>query len=296
MSPFLLQLLAGPETGCPLISDEPGFLTDTGNGNKYPVIEGVPRFVQSVNSSIAEGTKNFNYSSHYEEDALAVNYFEEDEYPATKNERRRNRQTLISEVPDDCNSILDIGCGGAWVASHFLKRNKQVISMDISSTNPVKALQLLPHPNHAALVADAFHLPFADNSLDCIIASEVIEHLVDPALFLRCVLKKLKPGGCLLLMTPYNEKLVYHLCIHCNQLTPQNAHLHSFDEQKIRSIVPAENTKLKTIVFCNKYFLKLRIYNLLSFLPLRLWRWVDKMANAISYKPVSFVIKIIKTD
>ena len=71
---------------------------------------------------------------------------------------------------------------------------------------------------------------------------------------------------------------------------------YSFDEKKIRSIVPAENIKLKTIVFCNKYFLKLRIYNLLSFLPLRLWRLADKMANAIAYKPVSFVIKIIKTD
>ena len=295
MNSFLLKLLADPLTGQPLRIEEDTFLMDETSGNKYPVIQNVPRFVQATPAVTTAEKGTFDYSSHYEQDAVAVDYFQEDEFPATRNERKRSRQTIISQVPDNCKTILDIGCGGAWVADHFLKKGKQVISMDISSVNPVKALEQHPHPDHAAIVADAFYLPFADGSIDCIVASEVIEHVEDRALFLKNVLKKVKPGGCLILMTPYNEKIVYHLCIHCNQLTPQNAHLHSFDEQKIKAIMPA-NTTVKNIVFCNKYFLKLRIYNLLAFLPLGLWRAVDKLANAIAYKPVSFVIKITKTN
>lgn len=296
MNSFLLNILADPQTGHPLTVENDGFLVNAANGNRYPVAGGVPRFVQPGNNVEVPGSSGFDYSSHYEQDAIAVDYFEEDEFPATRNERKRSRQTIIDEVPDDCKTILDIGCGGAWVAAHFLKKNRQVISMDISSVNPVKALRLYPHSNHAAIVADAFFLPFADGSLDCIIASEVIEHVVDPALFVKGLLKKLKPGGCIILMTPYNEKRVYHLCIHCNQLTPQNAHLHSFDEKKIAALVPKENTRIKNIVFCNKYLLKLRIYNLLAFLPLPAWRAVDKLANAIAFKPVSYVIKITKTN
>lgn len=291
MNSFLLKILADPFSGDVLTLTNDSLVNLT-NGDTYPITDGVPRFLKKINNT---SSGNFDYSSHYEQDALAVDYFEDDDFPATRYQRMRSRQTIINEVPATCNTILDIGCGGAWVAAYFLQKNKQVISMDISSVNPVKALKMHPHANHTAIVADAFHLPFADHSLDCIIASEVIEHVVDPSLFLKTLLKKIKPGGCIILMTPYNEKLVYHLCIHCNQLTPQNAHLHSFNEQKMKAIVPAENTSIKNIVFCNKYFVKLRIYNLLSFLPLSLWNVVDKLANAIARKPLSFVIKITKT-
>ncbi len=289
MNSFLLRILADPQTGEPLTFTN-SFLVNTVSGTSYPIDDNVPRFLQ-FNASFND---EFDYSSHYEQDAIAFDYFKEDDFLSTRNERLRSRQTVISEVPANCESILDIGCGSAWVAEHFLKKGKQVISMDISSVNPAKAMKLYPQKNHAAVVADVFYLPFKDNSVDCVIASEVIEHVVDPALFLRNILRIIKPGGCLILMTPYDEKRVYHLCIHCNQLTPQNAHLHSFNEEKIKAIVPTENTTIKNTIFCNKNFLKLRIYNLLSFLPLPIWRMVDKVANAISFKPLSYVIKITK--
>jgi ubiquinone/menaquinone biosynthesis C-methylase UbiE len=96
---------------------------------------------------------------------------------------------------------------------------------------PITALKNLPHPDHSAIVADVFNMPFKKNSFDIIIASEVIEHVFDPKLFIEKISAVLKPGGKLILLTPYNETIIYHLCVHCNNPTPANAHLHSFNEK-----------------------------------------------------------------
>jgi SAM-dependent methyltransferase len=52
------------------------------------------------------------------------------------------------------------------------------------------------------LVADATDLPFADGSLNFLIASHVLEHLPFPLLALRAWYRSLAPGGGLLLKVP----------------------------------------------------------------------------------------------
>jgi hypothetical protein len=44
-----------------------------------------------------------------------------------------------------------------------------------------------------------------------------------------------RPGGRVLISTPYRERIRYVLCIHCNQPTPIHAHLNSFDEHRLAS-------------------------------------------------------------
>jgi len=296
MKPFLLDLLAEPCTNEPLHTNGDNYLINSRSGKHYQIISGVPDFLigqQNEAPGNCENTVLFDYRDHYEKDAVEFNYFQEDESLLTRNERLRSRQMVINSVPANAVSILDIGCGSAWVAAYFLRLNKQVISMDISTTNPIKALKMYDYPNHAAVIADAFYLPFKNNSIDCIIASEVIEHVPDPARFIKSTISKLKSGGKLILITPYNEKIEYYLCIHCNKPTPKNAHLHSFNESSIKNLT-GDGIELKTTAFCNKIFLKLRLYNLLSFLPFSLWQLTDKFANLIFRKPVIFHIEITK--
>ena len=50
------------------------------------------------------------------------------------------------------------------------------------------------------LNGDIFHLPIADNSMDIVLSSEVVEHLPDPAL--REMQRVLKPGGYAMVTTP----------------------------------------------------------------------------------------------
>ena len=56
------------------------------------------------------------------------------------------------------------------------------------------------------LRANAENLPFRDE-LDAIVASDVLEHVLNPADFLHSALEALRPGGRLLLKVPYRENI-----------------------------------------------------------------------------------------
>jgi 2-polyprenyl-3-methyl-5-hydroxy-6-metoxy-1,4-benzoquinol methylase len=156
----------------------------------------------------------------------------------------------------------------------------------------VKVLQENQHENHAAVVADAYHLPFKKNSFDVIIASEIMEHVSDPKLFISELMKALKPTGKLIITTPYNEKIQYYLCVHCNKPTPKNAHLHSFNEKNITNFIPSQFSNYSLEKFSNKYLVRLRLNLLLSFLPFQLWKIIDSVANHFLKKPMRFLIEI----
>jgi 2-polyprenyl-3-methyl-5-hydroxy-6-metoxy-1,4-benzoquinol methylase len=201
LSNFLQSILVDPLNGEPL-----DYLPEqnnlSGKINSYPVVENVPILIKpapyykETNSPLHNNIgSQFQYLEHYEKDAELFDYFEEDKCFATAEERKRSREMIISKVDKNCSAILDIGCGSAWVAKHFLPLQKKVVSMDISKKKPVTALKNFPHPNHSAIVADVFNMPLKKNSFDTIIASEVIEHVFDPKLFIEKISTVLKPGG-----------------------------------------------------------------------------------------------------
>lgn len=232
---------------------------------------------------------NFNYIDHYKKDAVEFDYFEERK-GATAHDERRVREYIISKISKNINSILDVGCGNGWVAKEFLSKGKQVCSLDISVTNPAIAKKLYQNEKHFGVAADSFHLPFKNNSFDCVIASEIIEHVIEPKDFIKELFSVVKSGGSLIITTPYKEKIIYYLCIHCNQKTPANAHIHSFDENKLRDIYSGkdlESFKYKT--FGNKALLFLRTHVILKFFPFWLWMIIDRFGNRIYNKPVHII-------
>jgi len=232
---------------------------------------------------------DFNYIDHYKKDAVEFDYFEERK-GATAHDERRVRECIISKIPKSVSSILDVGCGNGWVAKEFLPRGKQVYSLDISITNPAIAKKLYTNEKHFGITADSFHLPFNDNSFDCVIASEIIEHVYDPAGFVKELFRVVKKGGSLIITTPYKEKLIYYLCIHCNQKTPANAHIHSFDEKKLESLYSGSDLKsFKYETFGNKILLFLRTYVILQFFPFWIWKLKDKFFNLFIKKPFHII-------
>jgi SAM-dependent methyltransferase len=233
--------------------------------------------------------KNFNYIQHYKKDAAEFEYFEERK-GATAHDERRVREYVISKVSKDVKSILDVGCGSGWVAKYFVPKGVQVHSLDISVVNPAKALKLYPSDNHRGVVADSFRLPFTDCSFDCVIASEIIEHVVSPADFIQELFRVVKKNGELIITTPYKEKIIYNLCVHCNRKTPVNAHLHSFDEKKLELLYSGEDlNEFKYESFGNKLLIFLRTYTILQIFPFWLWKLKDKFANLFFNRPVHII-------
>ena len=57
------------------------------------------------------------------------------------------------------------------------------------------------------LICDAHTLPFADGSVDCVIAQAVFEHVLDPGICAAQAMRVLKPGGILYAETPFMQQV-----------------------------------------------------------------------------------------
>lgn len=292
MSAAFLELLVHPIYKTPLFFDAvQHVMTDTTTSDRFEIKDGVPILLTSTlhsnlnTSALHEraGT-TFRYKEHYQNDAVAYDYTEESENKIEREEIHRLRENILAEIPDDAEWILDVGCGGAWLAKTLVPQERKLISMDISDINPIRALKQVSGGSHSALVADVFELPFRPGAIDCIVASEIIEHVPDPKSFLSALFTVLKPGGKLIVTTPYNEFIRTSLCIHCNQLTPHNAHLHSFTEDKMQRILPGKAREVGMKVFNNKVLVKTHLQYLLRFLPLSFFNALDNFVNILTGK------------
>jgi len=248
-----------------------------------------------------------NYIEHYEKDAELFDYFEERECKATEHDEERLRQFIVSLIDKPYRTILDIGSGSGCLAEKIDFSKHNLISFDVSYKNIESVLQKTPNSKHFGIVGDALNPPFKSNSIDCIVASEVIEHLVSPKELISKMASILKPGGIFIISTPYKEKIPYYLCVHCNKMTPKNAHLHSFDENKLISYFnelnlfdgkqtegnygnDSQDCETEHFIFGNKALNILRTHVILKFLPFSIWRMVDRFANLIVNRPAHIII------
>ena len=287
-----LNHLVHPLNKTPLQYDElSNQIIDPAGNDRFAIKDNVPILLMpDIENALTEtelhasaGTR-FQYKEHYQNDAETYDYFKVTENPVEREEHNRLHQHILSEIPANASWILDTGCGGGWLANALKQKNKSVISMDISDINPIKATKDNPYPTHYGLVADVFEMPVKEGSIDCIVASEIIEHVSDPKRFIEALFNVLKPGGKIIITTPYNEHIMASLCIHCNRLTPHNAHLHSFTETSIEKYLPGKIKNYKTKVFNNKVLVRLGIQRMFSFLPLIIWEAFDNLANALTKK------------
>ena len=232
---------------------------------------------------------NMDYLEHYSNDAVIFDYFEERESKATEHDERRVREYIMSLIEGSGKLILDVGSGGAWVAKHLSKQHN-IVSFDIAEKNIQRAIEKMPNDNHFGVVGDALNSPFKNGIFDYIISSEVVEHVVKPKEFIGCLIDLLKPEGKLIISTPYKEVLHYSQCIHCNQMTPKNAHLHSFDENILLSFANEMIDKTNYYIFGNKALILLRTYVILRYFPFLLWKLIDKISNFIIRKKAHIII------
>lgn len=248
-----------------------------------------------VYNLLADDPDAGNYVAHYQRDAIEFDYWEAPADAATRHESDRLHATILREVPATARVVLDVGCGNAWLARHLLPEKAAVISFDIALRNTTEAITRYPAPNHFAVTGDAFDLPFRDGTLDAIVSSEVMEHVPDVPGYLGSLIRVLRPGGTLVITTPYNERLQYSLCIHCNRPTPLHAHIHSFNEPIVASFldaIPDISYRLRTL--SNKALLHLQTHRLLRHLPYGAWSAVDQLANRVVNRPGRLIIVIEK--
>jgi SAM-dependent methyltransferase len=100
--------------------------------------------------------------------------------------------------------LLDLGCGSGDLARHLAAAGYRVTGCDISPRMLEQAAAA--GPGHAvrwvALPPGWRELPFAQASLDTLVASSVLEYVPDPVRVLTECARVLRPGGVLLCTVP----------------------------------------------------------------------------------------------
>jgi SAM-dependent methyltransferase len=102
-------------------------------------------------------------------------------------------------------TVLDIGCGSALVAERLPDLGATYVGLDFPAHHIAFAAKSFADRDTALQTrwvrGDGEHLPFADGSVDVVVMSEVIEHLLRPELAVWEVSRVLRPGGVFLMTT-----------------------------------------------------------------------------------------------
>ena len=155
-----------------------------------PIIDGIPRFVDPTQ----------NYA-----DSFA---FQWKHWHDTLSDRRNLdlsgkkhavvlRRTRFDRYKTDGATILECGMGGGDDTEVLLDFPfSQIHSFDISSAVE-RAAKYLHNPRLVLSQASIYEIPYPDHSFDFVFCHRVLQHTPDPERALRCICKKVKPGGVL---------------------------------------------------------------------------------------------------
>lgn len=117
----------------------------------------------------------------------------------------KKRIKEIIQLAGNRGKILDIGCGSCIILTK-LKGKKYGIDADKKTLRIVSK----KHPEIHLAASGAEILPFAENSFDTVICTEVIEHLKHPEEALKEMHRVAKKGGEIIISTP-NYRSVWPL-------------------------------------------------------------------------------------
>lgn len=204
-------------------------------------------------------------------------------------ERRRAEVTASLLQPHSGDAILDVGCGDGYQISYVIKHASHIIGIDTSTYKLKKGKRRLKEANF--ICASSEKLPFQPQTFNKVMCLELLEHLKDPSMTMNEIDLILKRRGVLIVSVPYKERISMTQCIHCDKLTPLYGHLHSFDEDKMFSLLLKNYALLQREYICTI----LSVYVLFGALPTRFWKIVDSLSRFLpGIRPSWFINKVQK--
>ncbi|MDT5011125.1 MAG: hypothetical protein QOH57_2742 [Mycobacterium sp.] len=109
-------------------------------------------------------------------------------------------------------NVIDVGCGAGRHAFEAYRRGADVIAFDQDAAELDGVREILtamgengeapPSATADAVVGDALALPYPDETFDCVIASEILEHIPDDSAAIAELIRVLKVGGTLAVTVP----------------------------------------------------------------------------------------------
>ena len=146
-------------------------------------------------------------------------------------------------------SVIDVGCGAGRHSFEAFRRGADVVAFDQSASDlndgdaglvAMAAQGEAPATATAeAVKGDALDLPYRDGTFDCVIASEILEHVPADDRAIRELVRVLKPGGRLAVTVPrwLPEKVCWMLsdAYHANE----GGHVRIYHADRLRATFEA---------------------------------------------------------
>jgi len=134
---------------------------------------------------------------------------EEDQLPQYY---RNIRYDLLSLVPDKASFVLEVGCAAGMTGNELKKKpGVFVAGIELNPKAAAEASKVLDDVVEGNI--EFIDLPYEENSFDCILFADILEHLVDPLAVLKKTRKLLKCDGTVVASLPNVQYLglIHHL-------------------------------------------------------------------------------------
>ena len=213
--PELLQYVS-PVSGEPLRRDGDALVSDA--GERYPVVNGIPRFVPSEGYAAAFG---------HEWNIHALTQL--DSRTGTTISRERLERCLGMAVEGLRGQlVLEAGAGAGRFTELMVEAGALVHAIDLSSAVDANRGNIGPRENYAIAQADLRRPPYAPRAFDVVVCLGVLQHTPDPGESIQRLWGFVRPGG-LFVIDHYTWSLsrltslawLYRLCL--RRLPPERA-------------------------------------------------------------------------
>jgi len=181
------------------------------------------------------------------------------------------RREMLEFIPSGVSSVLEIGCGtGAFGALVKQQRGCRYTGVELMN----QAAELArPHLDEVIVAnIEQTPLPFPQQSFDCLVCNDVLEHLVDPWAALRTLTGFLRPGGYVVVSLPnvrfsevvkdlvFRKRWEYQ-----KEGVLDRTHLRFFTESSVRTLLESAGLEVLQLRGINaiKYAWRLQLLNIM---------------------------------
>ena len=175
----------------PLTRDGDAYVSPA--GRRYPIVDGIPRFVESRDRAQAQTADSFGYKWRRQPAWGSRADGEHVVWDMWRGmfgfDRDRLRELMEGRI------VLDAGCGAGVALRQFAEWPRVVAAVDISEAIDACRAQLDDRGSIAFVQADLNALPFSDEYFDVVWSSGVLHHTPDTFTALRSVTRHAKIGG-----------------------------------------------------------------------------------------------------